>query len=238
MKLNELEKIEKSLKNKGDVEETVISKIRKLIISKQLEPGDRLPAERDLAKKFGVSRNQLRQAIQKLEFYGLVKKYPQSGTRIANIGVTALNGMMSDILQLQNPDFKSLVETRIILETHAVRLAAIRRTNNQIYQLKKAHEAYSEKAIKGLDAVEEDLMFHLKLTEASNNNVINSLMLIIIPEIILHFVKNKVCNKEENFLLIKEHQAIVDAIEEKNVEKAVASLNDHFKELHKYCDNQ
>ncbi len=236
MKLNKIESISTSVKGKGNTEEIIISKIRELIVSKQLEPGDRLPAERDLAQKFGVSRNQLRQAIQKLEFYGLVKKYPQSGTRVSNIGVTALKSMMSDILELQKPDFKSLVETRILIETNAVRLAATRRTKEQINQIQEAHEAYSKKAIQGLEAVEEDLMFHLKLAEASNNTVINSIMLIITPEIISHFVKNKVCNKENNYLLIKEHQAIVDAIREKDPEKAVASLNDHFKELHRYCE--
>ncbi|GAA4272557.1 FadR/GntR family transcriptional regulator [Aquimarina gracilis] len=232
-----MEEVKKTVKNKKNVEEVIISKIRELIVSKHLEPGDRLPAERELAQKFGVTRNQLRQAIQKLEFYGLVKKYPQSGTRISNIGVTALNNMMSDILQLQKPDFKSLVETRIILETNAVRLAATRRTEEQIEEIQKAHKAYSEKAIKGLDAVEEDLMFHIKLAEASNNSVINSLMLIITPEIISHFIKNKVCNKEENYLLIQEHQEIVNAIRDKNPEKAVAHLQDHFKELHKYCED-
>ncbi len=235
-KLNFMEKIEKKPENKVSIEETIISKIKELIVSKHLEPGDRLPAERDLAQKFGVSRNQLRQAIQRLEFYGLVKKYPQSGTRISNIGVTALNGMMSDILQLQEPDFKSLVETRIILETNAVRLAATRRTEAQIIEIQKAHEAYSTKAIKGIDAVEEDLMFHIKLAEASNNSVVNSLMLIITPEIISHFIKNKVCNKEENYLLIKEHQNIVNAIKEKDPDKAVACLQDHFRDLHIYCN--
>lgn len=219
-------------------EEIIISKIRELIVSKQLEPGDKLPAERNLAEKFGVSRNQLRQAIQKLEFYGLVQKYPQSGTRVSNIGVTALNGMMSDILQLQEPDFKSLVETRIILETNAVRIAATRRTQAHLEQIQRAHEAYSEKAIKGLSAVEEDLMFHLKLSEASGNSVINSLMLVITPEIITHFVTNKVCNKDDNYLLIKEHQSIMDAIIEKEPEKAVQRLENHFKDLYKYCYDQ
>ncbi|TPN82246.1 FadR/GntR family transcriptional regulator [Aquimarina algicola] len=231
-----MEEVKKQVDVKKNVEETIISKIRELIVSKHLEPGDRLPAERELAQKFGVSRNQLRQAIQKLEFYGLVKKYPQSGTRISNIGVTALNNMMSDILQLQEPDLKSLVETRIILETNAVRLAATRRTEEQVKEIEKAHEAYSQKAIKGENAIEEDLMFHLKIAEASNNSVINSLMLVITPEIISHFIKNKVCDKEENYLLIKEHKAIVDAIREKTPEKAVLHLQDHFKDLYKYCN--
>lgn len=235
MKLNTVDSTKKSEKTTQSVEEIIISKIQELITTKQLEPGDRLPAERDLAERFGVSRNQLRQAIQRLEFYGLVKKYPQSGTRVANIGVTALNGMMSDILQLQKPDFKSLVETRIILETNAVRLAAIRRSEVQLEEIQKAHKAYSEKALKGLDAVEEDLMFHLKIAEAGNNSVINSLMLVITPEIISHFITEKVCNKDENYLLINEHQAIVEAIEERDPEKAVAHLKNHFKDLFKYC---
>ncbi|AXT50463.1 FadR family transcriptional regulator [Aquimarina sp. BL5] len=216
-------------------EEIIISKIRELIVSKQLEPGDKLPAERILAEKLGVSRNQLRQAIQRLEFYGLVKKFPQSGTRVSNIGVTALNGMMTDILQLQEPDFKSLVETRLILETNAVRLAATRRSDEHLRQIQAAHEAYSEKAINGLNAVEEDLMFHLKLSEASGNSVINSLMLVITPEIITRFVANKVCNKDENHLLIKEHQSIIDAIVDKDPDRAVAKLEEHFKDLYKFC---
>jgi len=238
MKLNTIEQTDKLFEVKENKEGVIISKIRQLIVSKQLKPGDKLPAERELAKNFEVTRNQLRMAIQKLEFFGLVKKYPQSGTRVSNIGVTALNGMMSDILQLQNPDFKSLVETRMIIETNALRLAATRRTDQQIKEIEKANRAYSEKAIQGMEAVEEDLMFHLKLAEASNNSVINSLMLIITPEIISHFVKNKVCNKEDNYLLIKEHNAIVDAIKNKEPEKAVAHLQDHFKELHKYCNQQ
>ncbi|MGY3793502.1 FadR/GntR family transcriptional regulator [uncultured Aquimarina sp.] len=224
-----------SSNSKKGSEEIIISKIRELIVSKQLEPGDKLPAERVLAEQLGVSRNQLRQAIQRLEFYGLVKKYPQSGTRVSNIGVTALNGMMTDILQLQEPDFKSLVETRLILETHAVRLAATRRSDEHLKQILAAHEAYSEKAVNGLSAVEEDLMFHLKLSEASGNSVINSLMLVITPEIITHFVANKVCNKDENYLLIREHQAIIDAIVDRDPDRAVAKLEEHFKDLYKYC---
>lgn len=233
MKPNSVEKTNPKVKE--NVEETIIAKIRELIVHKHLEPGDKLPAERELAERFGVTRNQLRQALQRLEFFGLVKKYPQSGTRVSNIGVTALNGMMSDILQLEKPDFKSLVETRIILETNAVRLAATRRTDKQIIEIEKAHKAYALKAEQGIEAIEEDLMFHIKIAEASNNNVIRSLMLIITPEIISHFIKNKVCNKDESYLLIKEHQAIVDAIKNKNAEEAVNNLQNHFKELYKYC---
>ncbi|MGY3794548.1 FadR/GntR family transcriptional regulator [uncultured Aquimarina sp.] len=215
--------------------ETVISKIRELIINRQLEPGDKLPSERTLSEKFGVSRSQLRLAIQKLEFYGLVKKYPKSGTFVSKIGVGALNSMMANILHLQTPDFKSLVETRLILETKAVKLAAVRRTEQQLYQIEVAHEAYINKSINGENAIDEDLLFHLKLAEASCNSVINSLMLVITPEIITNFVTNKICDKTNFSTLIKEHQDIVNAIKNNDPDQATESLKIHFNDLYQYC---
>ena len=144
------------LSSKDEVE-TVISKLRDLIVTRQLEPGDKLPSERALSQKFNASRSQLRLAIQKLEFYGLVERFPKSGTFISKIGVGALNSMMANILHLQMPDFKSLVETRLILETKAVKLAAIRRTDKQLHQIELAHEAYVKKSINGENAIDEDL---------------------------------------------------------------------------------
>jgi len=226
-----------SLSPKSEVE-VVISKIRDLIINRQLQPGDKLPSERTLSEKFNASRSQLRLAIQKLEFYGLVKRYPKSGTFVSKIGVGALNSMMANILHLQTPDFKSLVETRLILETKAVKLAAIRRTEKQLHQIQTAHEAYINNSINGSNAVDEDLLFHLKVVEASCNSVINSLMLVITPEIITNFVANKVCDTQNFTTLIKEHQDIVDAIKNKDPEQATESLKIHFKDLYHYCENK
>jgi len=113
-----------------NIQKQIIAGIRDLINLKNLEPGDKLPAERVLSEKFDVSRSNLREAIQKLEFYGLLKSIPQSGTFIANIGVIAMNGMIDDILRLDDPDFKSLVETRILLELKTARLAARNSTMN------------------------------------------------------------------------------------------------------------
>ena len=104
-----------------EIQYEIISKIRDLINYKNLEPGDKLPSERMLSEKFGVSRSNVREAIQKLEFYGLLKSKPQSGTFVADIGQIAMNGMIEDILRLEEPDFKSLVETRILLELKKVR---------------------------------------------------------------------------------------------------------------------
>jgi len=219
------------------VQKNIISKIRDLINYKNLEPGDKLPSERMLSEKLEVSRSNVREAIQKLEFYGLLKSIPQSGTFVANIGVIAMNGMIEDILRLEDPDFKSLVETRILLELKTARLAAIRRTEEDLVQMKNALDAYTEKVLNGEDAVQEDLLFHLAIAKASGNSTMNTFMLIITPEIITNFEKYHVCDKSLATKGIEEHKKIYNAIKNKNPQKAKQKMKEHFKDLYQYCYN-
>jgi len=153
-----------------DIQKEIIRKIKNLINLKNLEPGDKLPSERTLSEKFGVSRGNIRDAIQKLEFYGILESIPQSGTFVADIGIIAMNGMIEDILRLEESDFKSLVETRILLELKTAGLAAARRTKEDLKIIKNALDAYAEKVIKEEDAVQEDLLFHLAIAKASANS--------------------------------------------------------------------
>ncbi len=232
-------KLEILTKNENELtQRKIISQIRDLINYKNLEPGDKLPSERTLSEKFNVSRSTIREAIQKLEFYGLLKSIPQSGTFVANIGVIALNGMIEDILRLDEPDFKSLVETRILLELKTARLAALRRDENDLKLMKDALDAYENKVIQGEDAVQEDLLFHLAIARASKNSSMNTLMLMITPGIITNFEKYHVCNADQTFLGIQEHNDIYNAIKIKDPKLAKEKMKAHFKILYQYCYNQ
>ncbi len=231
-------KIETLTRNENqEIQNGIISKIRDLMIYKNLEPGDKLPSERMLSEKFEVSRSNLREAIQKLEFYGLLVSRPQSGTFVADIGQVAMNGMIEDILRLEEPDFKSLVETRILLELKTVRLAAQRRTKDDLIKMKNALDAYGAKVNNGEDAVQEDLLFHLAIAKASGNSTMNTFMLIITPEIITNFEKYHVCDKDMAFRGIQEHKDIFDAIKEQDPQKAKEKMKVHFKTLYQYCYN-
>lgn len=231
-------KLEVLNKNENQkVHNLIIIGIRDLINFKNLEPGDKLPSERMLSEKFEVSRSNVREAIQKLEFYGLLKSRPQSGTFVANIGVTALNGMIEDILRLDEPDFKSLVETRILLELKTSRLAAIRRTEEDLVQLEEALQAYKTKVLNGDDAVQEDLLFHLAIAKASGNSTMNTFMLIITPKIITNFEKHHVCDKGLAQEGIAEHEEIYDAILKQDPQLAKEKMKVHFKTLYQYCYN-
>ena len=220
-----------------EIQNLIISKVKELINYKNLEPGDKLPSERMLSEKFGVTRGNVRDAIQKLEFYGLLKSIPQSGTFVANIGVVAMNGMIDDILRLESPDFKSLVETRILLELKTVRLAALRRSKDDLKRIKAALDAYEVKALSGEDAVQEDLLFHLAIAKASGNTTMNIFMLTITPQIIIDFEKYHVCDKDQAVKAIKEHQDIYEAIKKQDPKLAKQKMKDHFNILYQYCYN-
>ena len=217
------------------IQKQIIAQIKALINNKNYEPGDKLPSERMLAEKFEVTRSNIRDSIQTLEFYGLVKSIPQSGTFVADIGITALNGMIDDILNLPSPSFKELVEARIFLELKGVKLAALRRTEDDLIHLENALAAYSDKVIRGEDAVQEDLLFHLAIAKASGNPTLNTFMLKITPVIITNFEKHHVCDKDTAFNGIQEHKDILDAIRSMDTSEAKNAMKKHFKNLYQYC---
>lgn len=212
----------------------IIRQIRDLITSGQLNPGDRLPPERKLAEAFGVGRTNVRDAIKKLEFYGILKTVPQSGTVVAGMGITALEGLISDVLKIENSDFAALIETRILLETEAAKLAAERRTEQDIENIKEALEAYKYRVQLDEPAVEEDLIFHLKIAEASKNTVLRSLMMIITPDIIKNFIQLDVCKDGRAYDALEEHEAIFQHIINQEPNAAAAAMRFHLKDVFEY----
>lgn len=215
----------------------IIRQIRNLITTGQLNPGDRLPPERKLAERLGVGRTNVRDAIRKLEFYGILKTLPQSGTIVAGMGLTALEGLISDVLKIENSDFASLVETRVLLETQAARLAAQRRTEEDIVNIQKALLAYEKKVKDGVQAVEEDLLFHLKIAEASKNSVLKSLMLIITPDIVNSFIKLDICKDGRFYKALDEHKIILEHIIAQDVEKVDTAMKEHLKDVFEYSQD-
>ncbi len=209
----------------------IIKQIRELISSGAIKPGEKLPPERKLAEHLGVSRGQVREAINKLQFYGILKVLPQNGSFVAGIGITAIQGLITDILKIEKPDFKSLVDTRVLLEKEAARLAALNRTKDDLVSMSNALDLYEQKVLKNNSAVEEDLLFHIKIAEASKNSVLKSLMMIITPDIVKSFTQFKVCTKSNNLKIIKEHRDILNKISEQDPKGAFYAMEEHLKDI-------
>jgi GntR family transcriptional repressor for pyruvate dehydrogenase complex len=206
----------------------IIKQLKELLISGQLKPGDRLPPERKLSEKLNVGRTHVREAIRKLEFYGILKTRPQSGTYVAAIGISALESMIADILKIDSYSFLSLVETRVMLEINSIERACERRTDKDLQQMEIALNNYLQKVTKGIKAVDEDFMFHLSIAEASKNKVLKSLLLIIVPDILSNYSIFKVCDTV-SLKTINEHKQMLAKIKQQNAKAACIIMKEHLK---------
>jgi GntR family transcriptional repressor for pyruvate dehydrogenase complex len=220
---NKLEKIK--LKKPEDI---ILDQIKKLISSGELNPGEKLPPERTLAEKFGVGRGYVRSAIKKLEFYGIVKIHPQSGTIVSETGVTIIEGLLSNIIELEKPDYDSLLESRKIIELQTVKMAAERCNAENAARLTEAFEKYREKLNAGEDAIEEDILFHIRIAEAAKNQVLRSIIMIISQDIIRLSRENNSCKGDRKFDAANEHLEILTAILERNPGKAFMAMQIHL----------
>lgn len=210
----------------GKNEEVVISKIKEMISNGILKPGDRLPAERKMALDFGVGRAQVREALHKLEFYGIIKTLPQSGSVINGLDINTLDGLIGDVLNLQDYDFYSLVESRFILEVNTIRLCAERWNNEDIKNLEKAHENFVQN-FDTPDRVSHDFAFHRAIAEASHNPVFKAMLMIIIPDILSVYQKDRIC--APNPLVISEHEEMLNAIKDRDADRAAAIMAKHLQ---------
>jgi GntR family transcriptional regulator, transcriptional repressor for pyruvate dehydrogenase complex len=208
--------------------DVIIRQVKDLLISGQLKPGDKLPPERKLSEKFGVGRTSVREALRKLEFYGILKTRPQSGTFVASIGISALETLISDVLKIDSYSFLSLVETRELLEVASVSYACERHNPEDILRLEISLNNYLEKAEKHISAVEEDLMFHLTIAEIGKNKVLKSMLLIIIPDIISNYSIFNVCETSTNKAL-EEHKLLFAQIKNRDSQSSALTMKEHLK---------
>lgn len=204
----------------------VISQLKEMIASGELKPGDKLPAERKLSADFCVGRTQIREALHKLEFYGIIKTLPQSGSVINGLDINTLDGLISDVLDLQQYDFYSLVETRYVLEVNAIRLCAERRTEKDLAKLENA-QANFVKYYETPDRVSHDFAFHRAIAEGCHNPVFKAMLLIVIPDIMTIYQRDRICGP--NPAILQEHTLMLDAIRNKDGELAAQIMSKHLQ---------
>lgn len=168
----------------------------------------------------------MRDALHKLEFYGIIKTLPQSGSIINGLDITTLDGLISDVLNLQSYDFLSLVETRVVLEMNTIRFCAERYTEKDLKNLEKAHANYIT-SFDSPNRVSYDFAFHRAIAEASHNPVFKAMLMIIIPDILDIYQRDRIC--APNSEVINEHEQMLNAIKSRDGEKAAELMVQHLK---------
>jgi len=211
--------------------EVIIQQLRELISDGTLKPGDRLPSERELAERFRVGRGYVREALQRLEFYGILKTYPNTGTLVASLGAKALEGLISNILELDRGDLQSLLETRALLEIHSVWLAGHRATDDEIATLAELHERFRLQVQAGRVGMEEDIAFHFKIAEYSRNSVLRSLISLISPEIIEVAQRYQTCRDGRVNRTVEQHAAVLQHLRQRDPDQAAAAMAAHMQQF-------
>lgn len=217
----------------GKQVETVLKYIKQELYSGRLQPGMRLPAERRLAEQLGVGRAHVRAALQKLEFYGIVRTFPQSGTVVAQEKMQVLDRMITDALQIQPYDFASLVHVRVLLEIEAIRLCARNRTQEDLDAIAAALEACEEKFYTE-ERVSKDFAYHQALARGAHNPVIASLLLIITPDVLRYYQRYRVCTVPQEEVYF-EHRELFRLVAERDETGAEEMLRRHLRSLSEFA---
>jgi GntR family transcriptional repressor for pyruvate dehydrogenase complex len=155
----------------------IVQQIEDSITSGELKEGDQLPAERELAQQFGVSRTAVREAVKTLREKGLVEAYPGRGTFITNGTARSIQQTLDRMIRSgQAEGTVHLTEVREILEPEIAALAAQRVDEEMLSAMREAIQVM-DAARKDSEAfIEGDLDFHLALAEAAGNPLILSLI--------------------------------------------------------------
>lgn len=209
--------------------EAVLKHIKEMLYSGALQPGGRLPAERRLAEELGVSRAHVRTALQKLEFYGIVRTFPQSGTVVAQEKMQMLESLITDALKIDRYDFASLVYVRVLLEVEAVKLCAANRTDEDLENIARAL-GECERNFAGERRVACDFDYHQSIAVGAHNPVIASFLLIITPDVMRYYQKYRLCTvpTEEVF---QEHRLLLQCIRERDAERAGSVMRSHLDSI-------
>ena len=203
--------------------------VKKLLDTDRLEPGERLPAERMIAQELGVSRASVRLALERLEYYGVIKTYPQSGSLLANHPKSVIQNQLSNIMEQDSFDFYSLVSVRTILEIESVRRCAENRTEEDLKTLHSCLQDFIDCAGTGLRD-EKDFVFHASIAKASHNPVLYTLLLTIMPEVQDYYRRLNACSSPAE-TVIAEHRDILECIEKGDPDAAEESLRRHFSAI-------
>jgi GntR family transcriptional repressor for pyruvate dehydrogenase complex len=158
------------------ITDEAIEKIKEMITSGALSPGDRLPREADLAERLGLSRNSLREAVKALSLIHVLDVRQGDGTYVTSLEPSLLLDAMGFVIDFHRDDtVLEFLEVRRILEPAATAMAASRMTQDDVADLRALLEQIgSDPSIEEL--VANDLEFHRRIALGAGNQVLCSLV--------------------------------------------------------------
>ncbi|MFJ5259579.1 FadR/GntR family transcriptional regulator [Streptomyces sp. NPDC088387] len=209
--------------------EQVLNRLRQYVTEGGLRAGDRLPPERDLAARLGVSRASVKQAIVVLEVQGLVEARHGGGTYLLRdtLDVEPVEQLVERRRRL--PD---VLDAREALETKLAELAAERRTEDDLTAMRSALTHMAREIDGGGHGVEGDRLFHGAVTAAAHSALLAEFMRSIADQIAESRTES-LRQPHRPTRSLAQHQAILDAIEAAEPRRAATAMRRHVRTVAK-----
>ncbi|MEU3187765.1 FadR/GntR family transcriptional regulator [Streptomyces sp. NPDC006923] len=202
------------------VTDEAIEKIKEMIVSGALRPGDRLPKESELAAELGLSRNSLREAVRALSLIRILDVRQGDGTYVTSLDPQLLLEAMSFVVDFHRDDtVLEFLAVRRILEPAATAMASSRLTEAQLEALAGQLDALgSDPSVEQL--VASDLEFHRGIVQASGNSVLCSLLDGLSGPTTRARVWRGLTQEDAVSRTLHEHRAILAALRDRDAEAA------------------
>lgn len=211
--------------------EGIANHIKDLIKSGSLQPGDKLPTERNLAAYLGVGRSSLREAIHILETMGFVEKNKRKGIFIRSLSAPVLSNPLRTIIEEDTEKLFQLYEIRKDIELASVCFAAKRRTRKDLDRIEAVLKKMERDAHQNHVSIEDDTEFHLSVARATQN-VIRVHILKNIFQLyaeFINFVIDTVSReKSDTMMNLSLHQKIFGAIQAGDSREARTAMMNLF----------
>jgi GntR family transcriptional repressor for pyruvate dehydrogenase complex len=217
--------------------EDVARQVQKLIVDGVLKPGDLLPPERQLAERFGVSRNSVRDAIRVLELTGLVVARHGEGNVVADVSVDTLVAPIALLLLRKRKLVGELLDVRKMLEPGLAARAAANATEEQIARLEAILRRQRAKALRGEATIDEDSQFHYAIALAAQNTVVLKLLDVLMD--LLRETRNRSLQVEGRLeRSLAGHRRVLDAIKRHDPAGAERAVRQHLEEIESIVLNE
>ncbi len=223
-----------ALERTPTLSDRVTSSVLELIAQAALKPGDRLPSERDLGERFGVSRTVVREALRSLAAKGVLDVRSGSGATVARVNVERASEALRLYMQGSHGDvdgvtYEQINDVREMIETRVARMAAVSASDDDVSQLAAIHEEFCGHSDDPEMTSRLDVSFHRAIAESVHNPLF-LVMLDSIEPVLLEIRRRVARVPGRAGRAIEAHGLILQRIREHDADGAERAMTAHLEE--------
>ncbi len=215
----------------GRVSQVIVDQIRALVRDGHLQPGDRLPSERELCERFGVSRVTVREALRVLEASGLVeiKVGARGGAFVTSPTSERVGAGLADLLSLSPLTPANVTEARMVIELGLIPLVVERATETDLRELRTLCDSGRAALDAGTYSMAMSAEFHVRLAAATHNHAIEMLVHSFHGPLLMSLHEAHVVAPLMGHRGVEEHLLVVEAIEGRDTAAACEIMRVHVE---------